>query len=56
MIGRSTYKALLATFNRQCEVSEGKVVVKAKTGGDRIQGLETGTQLVFDSTDRCASA
>ena len=45
----------LATFNRQCEVSEGKVVVKAKTGGDRIQGLETGTQLVFDSTDRCKS-
>jgi len=37
MIGRSTYKALVAIFNRQCEVSEGKVVVKAKTGGDRIQ-------------------
>ena len=37
MIGRSTYKALVAIFNRQCEVSEGKVVVKAKTGGDCIQ-------------------
>ncbi len=37
MIGRSTYKALVAIFNRQCEVSEGKVVVKAKTSGDRIQ-------------------
>ncbi len=24
MIGRSTYKALVAIFNRQCEVSEGK--------------------------------
>ena len=23
MIGRSTYKALIAIFNRQCEVSEG---------------------------------
>ncbi len=37
MIGRSTYKALVAIFNRQCEVSEGKVVVKAKTGNDCIQ-------------------
>jgi len=37
MIGRSTYQALVAIFNRQCEVSEGKVVVKAKTGGDCIQ-------------------
>ncbi len=37
MIGRSTYKALVAIFNRQCEASEGKVMVKAKTGGDCIQ-------------------
>src|SRR5271157_1461041 len=37
MIGRSTSKALVAIFNRQCEVREGKVVVKAKTGGDCIQ-------------------
>ena len=37
MIGRSTYKALDAIFNRQCEVREGKVVVKAETGGDCIQ-------------------
>jgi len=34
MTGRSTYKALVTIFNQQCEVSEGKVVVKAKTGGD----------------------
>ena len=37
MIGRSTYRALVAIFNRQCEVREGKVVVKAKAGGDCIQ-------------------
>jgi len=37
MIGRSTYKALVTIFNEQCGVSEGKVVVKAKTGGDCIQ-------------------
>ena len=35
--GRPTYKALIAIFNQQCEVREGKVVVKAKTGGDCIQ-------------------
>ena len=38
-MGRSTYKALVAIFNQQCEVSEGKVMVKAKTGGDCIQNL-----------------
>jgi len=37
MIGRSTYKALVAIFDLQCQVREGKVVVKAKTGGDCIQ-------------------
>ena len=37
MTGRSTYKALVTIFNPQCEVSEGKVVVKAKTGGDCMQ-------------------
>ncbi len=37
MIGRSTYKALLVILNRQCEMSEGKVVVKAKTGGACVQ-------------------
>jgi len=36
MIGRSTYKALMAIFNQQCGVSEGKVVEKAETG--RAQG------------------
>ena len=33
MIGRSTYKALMAIFNQQCVVSEGKVVVKTETDG-----------------------
>jgi hypothetical protein len=37
MTGRSTYKALVTIFSQQCEVSEGKVVVKAKTGGDCMQ-------------------
>jgi Transposase DDE domain len=35
--GRSTYKALVTIFSQQCEVSGDAVVVKAKTGGDRIQ-------------------
>lgn len=35
--GRSTYKALVTIFQQQCEVTEGKVVVKAKTGGDVMQ-------------------
>ena len=37
MTGRSSYKALVTIFNQQCEVREGKVVVKAKTGGDCMQ-------------------
>src|SRR5208337_3346832 len=37
MTGRSTYKALITIFSQQCEVSAGKVVVKAKTGGDCMQ-------------------
>jgi hypothetical protein len=37
MTGRSTYKALVTIFQQQCEVTEGKVVVKAKTGGDVMQ-------------------
>jgi Transposase DDE domain len=37
MTGRSSYKALVTIFSQQCEVSEGKVVVKAKTGGDCMQ-------------------
>ena len=37
MTGRSSYKALVTIFSQQCEVSEGKVVVKAKTGGDCVQ-------------------
>ena len=37
MTGRSTYKALVTIFSQQCEVSAGKVVVKAKTGGDCMQ-------------------
>jgi len=39
MIARSTYKALMAIFNQQCGVSEGKVVEKADTGG--VQGATT---------------
>ncbi len=35
--GRSTYKALRTIFDQQCEVVGDTVVVKAKTGGDRIQ-------------------
>lgn len=37
MTSRSSYKALVTIFGEQCEVSEGKVAVKAKTGGDRVQ-------------------
>jgi hypothetical protein len=37
MTGRSSYKALVTIFGQQCELSEGKVVVKVKTGGDCVQ-------------------
>lgn len=37
MTGRSSYKALVTIFSQQCELSEGKVIVKAKTGGDCVQ-------------------
>ena len=37
MTGRSSYKAMVTIFSQQCEVSRGKVVVKAKTGGDCVQ-------------------
>jgi hypothetical protein len=37
MTGRSSYKALVTIFSQQCELGEGKVVVKAKTGGDCVQ-------------------
>jgi len=37
MTARSTYKALVTIFGQQCELSGGKVVVKAKTGGDCVQ-------------------
>ena len=37
MTGRTSYKTLVTIFNQQCELSEGKVVVKAKTGGDCMQ-------------------
>ena len=37
LTGRSSYKAMVTIFSQQCEVSEGKVVVKAKTGGDCVQ-------------------
>jgi Transposase DDE domain len=35
--GRSTYKAMVTIFHQQCEVTDERVVVKAKTGGDRVQ-------------------
>jgi len=37
MTGRSSYKALVTIFSQQCELSEGKVVVKVKTGSDCVQ-------------------
>ncbi|MGA2930279.1 MAG: transposase [Solirubrobacteraceae bacterium] len=37
MTGRSSYKALVTIFGQQCELSQDKVVVKAKTGGDCVQ-------------------
>ena len=37
MTGRTSYKALVTIFNQQCELNKGKVVVKAKTGGDCMQ-------------------
>ena len=37
MTARPTYKALQAIFSQQCEVVEGKVTVRAKTGGNCIQ-------------------
>ncbi|MGO9922823.1 MAG: transposase [Isosphaeraceae bacterium] len=37
MAGRSSYKALITIFGQQCELSQDKVVVKTKTGGDCVQ-------------------
>jgi hypothetical protein len=37
LAGRSTYKALVTIFHEQCEVVEGKVAVRKKTGGDVTQ-------------------
>src|SRR5208282_3439215 len=37
MTGRQSYKALLTIFSQQCEVVEGKVTVRVKTGGDCMQ-------------------
>jgi hypothetical protein len=37
MTGRQSYKALQTIFNQQCEVVEGKVTVRTKTGGDCVQ-------------------
>ena len=34
---RSTYKALITIFDQQCELSDGKIVVQAKPGGDCVQ-------------------
>ncbi len=37
MTGRQSYKALLTIFSQQCEVVEGKVTVRVKTGGNCMQ-------------------
>jgi hypothetical protein len=37
MTGRQSYKALQTIFSQQCEVVEGKVTVRAKTGGNCMQ-------------------
>jgi len=37
MTSRSTYKVLVTICQQQCEVKEGKVAVKAKTGGNVLQ-------------------
>jgi hypothetical protein len=34
---RSSYKALITIFGQQCELSDDKVVLKTKTGGDCMQ-------------------
>jgi hypothetical protein len=34
---RSTYQALVTIFSQQCELSDAKVVVKTRTGGDCVQ-------------------
>jgi Transposase DDE domain len=37
LANRSTYKAMVTIFDQQCELSDDKVVVKTKVGGDCIQ-------------------
>jgi len=37
LANRSTYKVLVKIFEQQCELSGDTVVVKTKTGGDRLQ-------------------
>ncbi len=37
LAGRSTYKAMVTIFGQQCEVNDNHVVIKTKTGGDRVQ-------------------
>jgi hypothetical protein len=37
LIKRSSYQVLITIFDQQCELSDGKIVVKAKTGGDCVQ-------------------
>ncbi len=52
MTGRSSYKALVTIFGQQCELSEGKVVVKAKTGGDCVQNPWTSLPLTTPTKAR----
>jgi len=37
LVKRSTYQVLITIFDQQCELSDGKIVVKAKPGGDCVQ-------------------
>jgi len=54
MIGRPTYKAPIAILNQQCEVREGKVVVKARKGPPILSGTkETRVALSPPHPARC---
>ena len=48
LTGRSTYKAMVTIFQQQCEVTDDRVVVKAKTGGDCVQN-PSDTDATYDA-------
>ena len=37
LIQKSSYHVLITIFDQQCELSDGKIVVKAQPGGDCVQ-------------------